>query len=411
MMASKEDRSDAAGAGDESGLRDLLGHAALVCEAAARGDLEARLIGYGGRDDEMGRMAFAINHLLDLTDAYVRESRASLEAARDGRFYRRLLQRGLRGTFCSAAGVINAAIGAMEEKSKALDEADRQRQQLASDLESGVGSVVATIASSATELSATAASLAGGAASTTERVGAVREAAVQTMTSMEAVASATEELTSTAAEIERQVTGSRGSARAAVDESERANATVSQLAGASQRIGGVVRSISAIAHQTNLLALNATIEAARAGEAGKGFVVVASEVKTLARQTADATHEIETHIEAIRRAAGGAAQAIDGIGTTIRQMSQSVDTIATSAGEQRVATEEISRSVQQTASSTAEISRNTATVSDEMRATSDAAEQVLQAAGDLSRQAEALRAILGNFLDHIRGERAADRAA
>jgi hypothetical protein len=60
-----------------------------------------------------------------------------------------------------------------------------------------------------------------------------------------------------------------------------------------------VSMIDEVASQTNLLALNATIEAARAGEAGKGFAIVASEVKTLSRQTQAAVASIGQSIDAI----------------------------------------------------------------------------------------------------------------
>lgn len=74
-------------------------------------------------------------------------------------------------------------------------------------------------------------------------------------------------------------------------------AVVSRQIGALQEaltgIRAVAGEIAKIAKQTDLLALNATIEAAHAGDAGRGFLVVAAEVKQLARETGLATSRID----------------------------------------------------------------------------------------------------------------------
>ncbi|WP_228278090.1 methyl-accepting chemotaxis protein, partial [Acinetobacter nosocomialis] len=66
-------------------------------------------------------------------------------------------------------------------------------------------------------------------------------------------------------EIGRQVTHSSRVADNAVAKAAETTEMVTSLAASAEKIGDVLRLISAIASQTNLLALNATIEAARAG--------------------------------------------------------------------------------------------------------------------------------------------------
>ena len=69
------------------------------------------------------------------------------------------------------------------------------------------------------------------------------------------------------------------------DSSLQATEAIRELGAKSERIGGIVATITGIAEQTNLLALNAAIEAARAGEQGRGFAVVAEEVRKLAEES------------------------------------------------------------------------------------------------------------------------------
>src|SRR5690349_5004864 len=133
-------------------------------------------------------------------------------------------------------------------------------------------------------------------------------------------AAASDELSSSIAEITRRVQESNGIAADAVKQAAATDQRINELSEAGARIGDVVKLITSIAEQTNLLALNATIEAARAGDAGRGFAVVAQEVKSLAGQTAKATEEISSQIGNMQLAPAESVDAIKAIGATIERI-------------------------------------------------------------------------------------------
>ncbi len=274
--------------------------------------------------------------------------------------------------------------------------------RLADNFKAAVGGVVETVATAATEMHAAASSMTGIADTTSRQSLAAASATEQAAANVQTVASASEELAASIREISSQVATSSRVAQDAVAQAGRTDAIVQGLAASASKIGEVIALINTIAGQTNLLALNATIEAARAGEAGKGFAVVASEVKNLATQTAKATDEIGQQVQGVQSATREAVAAIEDIRSIITRMSEISGAIASAVEEQGAATNEIARNVEQAAAGTSEASGNVTAVNRSASDAGAAAEQVLGASGELSRQAERLRAEVDRFIGEVR---------
>jgi methyl-accepting chemotaxis protein len=287
-------------------------------------------------------------------------------------------------------------------KAQAAEERRAVLARIADDFERSIGGVIQSTAAAAGELQSSAVSMSTVVEGTTDQSAKVAAAAEQTTKNVQTVSVSAEQLSSSIQEIARQVTQSSSIAQNAVGQATRTEAMVEKLVHATQKIGEVMALIQKIAGQTNLLALNATIESARAGEAGKGFAVVANEVKALSAQTAKATEDITSQIEAIRDATGSTVNAIRDIGTTIGQMNAITEAIAAAIEEQGAATKEIARSVQHAAQGTQGVMQHIVGVREASGHVGAAAAQVMSAAGQLGAQSEQLKSETGKFLGNVR---------
>jgi methyl-accepting chemotaxis protein len=255
---------------------------------------------------------------------------------------------------------------------------------------------------STAKLERTARTMGSSAEQTRQQTETLNSVSNSTLESTQTVAAATEQLSKSIQEISHRVQESATIAGRATSEANHTAEQVRELSNAATRIGDVVRLINEIASQTNLLALNATIEAARAGDAGKGFAVVASEVKSLAAQTAKATDEIAAQVQSVQSETQTVVKSIQTIGETIGRMNEIAATVAAAVEEQGAATGEISRNVQQASGSTRQVTESIGVVRNSADATGTASAEVLGSVADLTRQGEALRSEVSDFLARIK---------
>ncbi len=282
-----------------------------------------------------------------------------------------------------------------------------------------------TLTHSSNSLTQTATELASGAADSTTQSAAVAAASEEMSLNISRMAAQTEEMTQRVrqvAEAANEMSQSNGEvvrnadqaasiSSAATKTAEEGNQRISHLDSLAESIGKVTTTIQDIAEQTNLLALNATIEAARAGEAGKGFAVVATEVKALARQTADATEDIRARIEEIQASTGHAVHAIRNmadsitnvnqfsqlIATSMEKQSSTIEGVAANVKETASAAEAISMGLTESATASREIAQNITRVDQQSKQTAGSADQAKTAGRDLSGLATTLHTLVNQF--------------
>jgi methyl-accepting chemotaxis protein len=290
--------------------------------------------------DEIGKVSWDINDMLDQLEAFARDTDTSLKHAAEGKAYRRVLTTGLHGDFVNVGNNMNSAIDDIV-KAKVRDNfvlnsvvpvikeyqssnytssiKDSDIPEDMKELGTGVNSLGdslsnlmltnhkngTTLQQNSETLNISMQKILDGANTQANSLAEVKEI----------ISNVSENTNSTSQKSQEMTTIARTTKTKATLGNELAENTVKsmeEIEKSTESMTQAVETIEQIAFQTNILSLNAAVEAATAGEAGKGFAVVAQEVRNLASKSAESADMIKKLVtEANDRTEEGKNNSVD----------------------------------------------------------------------------------------------------
>jgi methyl-accepting chemotaxis protein len=298
-----------------------------VITAAAAGDLSRRLT-LDGKAGFLLSLSSQVNGLLEANRSVFSDIQRVLGALAQGRLTDRIAA-DYQGEFALVKTDANATVDKLVEMVQSI--------QMTADL---VNSGALQLVSGNENLSRR----------TTEQAASLEETAA----SMEELTSTVRHNADNSAEANQLSTATRALAEKGGQVVGRAVQAMDEINESSKRIADIIGVIDGIAFQTNLLALNAAVEAARAGEQGRGFAVVATEVRNLARRSAESAKEIKTLIQdSVHKVQGGSqlvnesGQTLGEIVSSVKRVTDLIAEISAAGREQATGVEEVNKAVAQ----------------------------------------------------------------
>ncbi len=245
------------------------------------------------------------------------------------------------------------------------------------------------VSGAADQVSSTSQILAEGAS---EQAASVEE----TSSSLEEMASMTKQNADNASHAEKLMNEVSNLVHKADESMDKLIVAMSDISGASEETGKIIKTIDEIAFQTNLLALNAAVEAARAGEAGAGFAVVADEVRNLAMRAADAAKNTATIIEKTVKDVENGAELLEDTNNAFGDVTKSINKVSELLKEISSASSEQAQGIEQ-------INKAISEMDSVIQRTASNAEEAASASEQLSSQARETKAIVKDLVSLIGG--------
>ncbi len=327
-----------------------------------KGDLSHRITVNG--QDEMGRIADVINHLLESFQTAIGNVVSVMNNVAHGDLSQKVE-------------------GEYEGEIKNLQDGIDRSLSLLSKTITQVASVTDQVSTGAHQLSLSAQSLASG---TSNQAANLEEIA----SSMNEISSRSANNSENASSAHKIAVSSLEAVQNGSLQMKDMNRSMLEIRDTSNEVSKVIKVIEEIAFQTNLLALNAAVEAARAGKYGKGFAVVAEEVRSLASRSAEAarttTELIENSTREVEKGVLNAehtSQALEQIVEQVEKMNDIIGEITAASNEQTQMTDQIDKGI--------------ADVNEVVQENSAISEETSSAVNVLSGQALELNKLIKNF--------------